>query len=41
MISSDPFGAALERLRQQCPQISGAVLATGEGLILAVMYSYT
>jgi predicted regulator of Ras-like GTPase activity (Roadblock/LC7/MglB family) len=32
---SDPFGAALAQLQEVCPQISGAVLSTSEGLILA------
>lgn len=31
----DPFGAALAQLQEVCPQVSGAVLATSEGLILA------
>jgi predicted regulator of Ras-like GTPase activity (Roadblock/LC7/MglB family) len=33
--SGDDFCAALVRLQQECPQVTGAVLATADGLILA------
>lgn len=33
-MEKDEFLAALERLRVDCPQIEGAVLATREGLVL-------
>lgn len=35
MSRADSFGQALARLQQECPQVTGAVLSTADGLILA------
>lgn len=35
MSPADSFGQALARLQQECPQVTGAVMATADGLILA------